>query len=65
MVDDVQGWVGASSSNHGWFLIGNEIDIVTTKRFVSSEGSPKSMPGSRRESRVGIGMHGPCERISN
>ena len=38
MVDDVQGWVGASSSNHGWILIGNEIDIVTTKRFVSSEG---------------------------
>ena len=37
MVADVQGWLDAPEKNFGWMLIGDEADIITTKRFESRE----------------------------
>jgi hypothetical protein len=35
MLDDVQGWLDEPASNHGWILIGAEIDVQNAKRFDS------------------------------
>ena len=37
LVADVQGWLDAPASNHGWILIGNEIETMTARRFASRE----------------------------
>ncbi len=37
LADDVQTWLDNPSSNHGWILIGDEIDVVTAKRFDSRD----------------------------
>lgn len=39
LVADVQGWLDAPSSNHGWFLIGDESQNGTAKAFASRENS--------------------------
>jgi hypothetical protein len=39
LVQDVQGWIDAPSSNHGWILIGNETGLQNAKRFESRHGS--------------------------
>jgi hypothetical protein len=40
LVNDVQGWVNAPSSNHGWIVIGNEAVNQSAKKFASREGAP-------------------------
>ncbi len=35
LANDVQVWLDNPSSNHGWMLIGDEVDVVTAKRFDS------------------------------
>jgi hypothetical protein len=37
LVVDVQSWLDTPSSNHGWILIGEELDRKNAKRFGSSE----------------------------
>jgi hypothetical protein len=37
MTADVQAWLDAPASNHGWILIGNEAATVTAKRFDSKD----------------------------
>ncbi len=37
LVADVQSWVNGGASNFGWFLLGPEVGVGTTKRFDSSE----------------------------
>lgn len=39
MVKDVQGWVDAPASNHGWILIGVETTLQNAKRFQSRENA--------------------------
>lgn len=43
MVADVQGWLDAPASNHGWILIGDEDASNTSKRFVSREDEDAGM----------------------
>ena len=43
MVADVQGWLDAPSSNHGWLVLGNEKkERQTAKRFESRENPDES-----------------------
>lgn len=37
LVADVQGWLDAPGSNHGWAVLGNEAAATTAKRFDSRE----------------------------
>ena len=37
MIADVQVWVDNPASNFGWLMKGNEIDLLTAKRFASRE----------------------------
>ena len=37
MIDDVQAWLDAPSTNFGWFVIGDESDFPTAKKFASRE----------------------------
>ena len=37
MIADVQGWLDAPATNHGWIVIGNEVDDRVAKRFDSRE----------------------------
>jgi hypothetical protein len=39
MAADVQGWLDAPATNHGWILIGDESTTVTAKRFASRENA--------------------------
>lgn len=39
LVQDVQGWVDAPSTNHGWILIGAEDGLQNAKRFNSRENA--------------------------
>jgi hypothetical protein len=43
IVADVQGWIDAPASNHGWILIGVEDGLQNAKRFTSRE-SPVERP---------------------
>jgi hypothetical protein len=43
LVADVQGWLADPSSNHGWMLIGAEIDAQNAKRFDSGESAVASL----------------------
>lgn len=42
LVADVQGWVDAPPSNHGWAIVGNEAVLETAKRFESRESGDVS-----------------------
>jgi hypothetical protein len=37
MVSDVQGWLDAPSTSYGWLVLGNEVDLRTSKKFASRE----------------------------
>lgn len=37
MVADVQGWLDAQATNHGWILRGNEVSQTTVRRFGSRQ----------------------------
>lgn len=39
LVADVQGWLADPSGNHGWILVGQEIDAQNAKRFDSGESA--------------------------
>ena len=39
MVADVQGWLNDDTSNHGWILIGDEVNSITAKRFDSKDNA--------------------------
>jgi hypothetical protein len=39
MVADVQAWVDGALPNDGWLLLGDEVTLSTSKRFVSREGT--------------------------
>jgi PEP-CTERM motif len=43
MVTDVQGWLADPAANHGWILIGPEIDAQNAKRFDSGESLTASL----------------------
>ncbi|GAB4038238.1 MAG: hypothetical protein Fur0014_06820 [Rubrivivax sp.] len=43
LVADVQGWLADPSSNHGWILIGAEIDAQNAKRFDSGESATATL----------------------
>ena len=43
VVADVQAWVDDASSNHGWILIGDEVESETARRFVSREHTDRSL----------------------
>jgi hypothetical protein len=47
MAEDVRGWLAEPSANFGWIVLGDENDVFTARRFVSSEGSPGSRPTLR------------------
>jgi hypothetical protein len=47
MAAEVQAWVDAPATNFGWIVIGDEINSVTAKRFVSREGSAGNEPKLR------------------
>lgn len=42
LVDDVQGWIEAPASNHGWMLIGTESGTQNASRLASRENSGAS-----------------------
>ncbi len=45
LVADVQGWVDAPASNHGWLLQGDETQSSTAKAFATREnGTPANRP---------------------
>jgi hypothetical protein len=37
MVADVQGWLNAPETSFGWLLMGNEVDLRTSKKFASKD----------------------------
>src|SRR5262249_47887206 len=39
MVADVQGWLDNPASNFGWLMLGDEVDILTAKRFDTREST--------------------------
>jgi hypothetical protein len=39
MVADVQGWLQVPASNHGWIMIGDEVNSGSAKRMASRESS--------------------------
>ncbi len=39
LVADVQAWVDGALPNDGWLLLGDEVTLSTSKRFVSREGT--------------------------
>jgi hypothetical protein len=43
LVADVQSWLDAPASNHGWILMGDETSPSTSKRFVSRESPDAAM----------------------
>ncbi len=45
MAADIQGWLNAPATNHGWILIGNESAATTAKRFNTRENlAPETRP---------------------
>jgi len=45
MVADAQGWLDRSDSNHGWAIVGEELDLPSAKRFCSRDNAePASRP---------------------
>jgi hypothetical protein len=56
LVADVQDWLDAPASNHGFMLVGDETGPSTSKRFVSREGSDASL-----RPRLVVTYDGPCE----
>ena len=45
IVSDIQSWLDAPSTNHGWLLLGNEASSTTTKRFNTRENpDPEHRP---------------------
>lgn len=68
---DVQGWLANPASNHGWILLGQEIDSPNAKRFDSGESpfatqrpllvlqvTPIPEPGSALLLAAGVGVIG-------
>lgn len=41
LAEDIRNWIANPDLNHGWILIGEESTGRTSRRFVSSEGSPR------------------------
>jgi hypothetical protein len=37
MIADVQGWLNDPATNHGWIVIGDEVNLFTARRFGSRE----------------------------
>jgi len=56
LVADVQGWLDAPASNHGWILVGDEAAPSTSKRFVSREN-----PAEAARPRLVIEYQPACE----
>ena len=44
LVGDVQGWLAAPATNHGWIVIGDETAEGTAKRFDSGENTAANQP---------------------
>ncbi len=47
LLADVQGWLAAPASNHGWIVIGNEVNSQNAKRFESRAGPSSVRPKLR------------------
>lgn len=43
MVADVQSWLDSPGTNYGWIMIGNEVEIFSTRKFSSREEEIKSL----------------------
>jgi hypothetical protein len=56
-VSDVQGWLDAPSTAHGWILIGSELGVVSAKRFNTREHPD---PATRPLLRIEYTLPGEC-----
>lgn len=44
LADDVAAWVAGIEPNHGWILIGNEVDPWSARKFGARENDPSRQP---------------------
>ncbi|WP_395375241.1 hypothetical protein [Marinicella sp. W31] len=44
LIDDVRGWVNNPSSNYGWVILGDEINLRNSRRLISKDSASKLTP---------------------